>query len=723
MNPVDPAGRFTGTRWEAINGRTVFEANPIIAERLTSEGKVFGRYEPTGYEHTYPFCWRCDAPLVYYARESWFVRTTAFKNRMLEVNRAVDWNPPEVGSGRFGEWLENNVDWALSRDRYWGTPLPVWVCDADSEHRVVIGSYAELAAHWGKPLPADFDPHKPYIDEYAFACAVRSCGGTMRRIPEVIDAWFDSGAMPFAQWHFPFENEEEFARHFPADFICEGLDQTRGWFYSLLAIAVGVSGSPPYRHVIVNGLVLDAEGRKMSKRLGNVVDPVEVVGEFGADAVRLYLLASSQAWLEKRFDRAHISEVALGFLNRIRHTYTFFALYAEEWTPNTGVPPTAERPLIDRWLLSRLDSVTAAVREAWSRYDVTTGTRTIVQFCDQELSNWYVRRSRPRFWAPDAESDPAALATLHEALVTVSRLLAPAVPFLSDAIHRRLAGSSVHLAAFPEDRGRSDPELEAAMDMVRRLASMARAARERAGLRVRQPLAAMRVAMPAGARDRVSGELLGLLADEANVREVSVVASDEDLVQLRAKPNFRTLGKIYAKDTPLAAKAMHRLTADQLRSLESGTPQSVPVDGRTFEYRPEDVIVERQVVTEWLVESEGPLVVALDPELTDELRKEGLAREVVNRVQRLRKQADYDYNTRVALSISGVGDALAAVEAFRSLIAGETLARRVEVGTDLPDFDVRETVDIDGQEVILSLRRLESSGQRVASRSSGRNVT
>ncbi len=719
VNPVDATGRFQGTRFAAINGKTVFEANPIIAQRLEEEGKVFGRYEAAGYEHTYPFCWRCDSPLIYYARESWFVRTTGFKDRMIAVNREVDWTPPEVGSGRFGEWLENNVDWALSRDRYWGTPLPAWVCDRDADHVLVIGSYEELARHWGRPLPEDFDPHKPYIDEYTFGCAAAGCEGTMRRVPEVIDAWFDSGAMPFAQWHYPFENHAEFEQHFPADFICEGLDQTRGWFYSLLAIAAGVRSSPAYRHVIVNGLVLDADGRKMSKRLGNVVDPVKVVEEFGADTVRIYLLASSQVWLEKRFDPAQITDVALDFLTRLRNTYGFFALYAEDWTPPAKRPRATDLEPVDRWLYSRLDTLTSTVRDAWSGYDVTTGVRAIIQFCDQELSNWYVRVNRARFWAPDATADAAALTTLHDALVTVCRLLAPAAPFLSDAIHRRLTASSAHLASFPQSGARQDPALEAAMDAVRRLASLARAARERGGLRVRQPLARMHIAVPAGVREGVTEDLLQLLAGEVNVREISVVASDEELVRLRAKPNFRTLGKVYEKDTPLAAKASARLRPDQLRALESGSAQTVQVDGRTFEYRPEDVVVEREVMSDWLVESEGPLVVALDPTLTDELRDEGVAREVVNRIQRLRKEADYDYNTRIELSISGPGDVLAAAGAFRQFIAGETLARRMEVGVDLPHADVCETVDIDGREVVLSLRRCDVSEATSESRVRG----
>ena len=707
VNPVDASGRFVATDWDEINGRTVFEANPIIAQRLDREGKVFGRYQPEGYEHTYPFCWRCDSPLIYYARESWFVRTTDYRDRMLAINHDVSWYPPEVGDGRFGEWLENNVDWALSRDRYWGTPLPVWICDAHDEHRVVVGSYAELAERLGRSLPDDFDPHKPFIDDYTFGCSVRGCAGTMRRVPEVIDAWFDSGAMPYAQWHYPFEHGTDFERHFPADFICEGLDQTRGWFYSLLAIAAGVSDSPAYRHVVVNGLVLDADGRKMSKRVGNVVDPWEAVRQFGADAVRLYLLASSQVWLPKRFDASAVREVASGFLNRLRNTYGFFALYAEDWVP-TDAPPVAGRPLVDRWLLSRLDAVTAEVGRAWTSYDVTAGVRVIMDFCDHELSNWYVRVNRRRFWAPDAKADPAALATLHETLVTVTRLLAPAAPFVSDAVHRRLTGEPAHVARFPEDAARGAPELDAAMDAVRRLASLARATREEAGLKVRQPLGCMRVAVPASVLGPAFESFLEILRAEVNVKTVEVVGSDVELVRLRGKPNFRSLGKTYGRETPQAAKAAETLNGEALRRLEQGESVATTVNERTFEFQPDDIVVERDVVTDWLVQSDGPIVVALDPRISEALRQEGLAREIVNRVQRLRKEAGYDYNTRIVLGIAGSDELAAAAEAFRAVIQDETLARRLDIGSEAASPDVREDVSIDGRQTVLSVRRWSS---------------
>jgi isoleucyl-tRNA synthetase len=697
--PVGPDGTFTGTTWPEIEGRLVTdkETNDLIIQRLKREGRW---HLTQAYTHSYPHCWRCSSPLIYYARDSWFVRTSAVKQRMLEINRGVDWHPPEVGAGRFGEWLENNVDWALSRDRYWGTPLPVWVCDHDAGHVEVVGSFARLAERWGTRLPAGFDPHKPFIDEITFACA---CGGTMRRTPEVIDAWFDSGAMPYAQWHYPFEHEAEFAGHFPADFICEGLDQTRGWFYSLLAIATGAFDGPAYRHVIVNGLVLDAAGQKMSKTRGNVVDPWDMMGAFGADAVRLYLLASSQVWLPKRFDQGAIAELARGFLNQLRNTYKFFADYAEDWSPAES-PTRAERPLVDRWLLSRLDATIEAVHAAWSGYDPTAGVRILMGFVD-ELSNWYVRVNRSRFWAVDAVADTAALATLHEALVAVSRMLAPPAPFLSDWLHRALAGTSVHLARFPVSSGRRDEALEASMEAVRRLASLARAAREERGLRVRQPLARMQVAVPEVARGPALDELLELLRIEVNVKAVDVVASDTDLVRLRAKANYRSLGKRYGKRTPAIAAAAARLGAEELRGLERGEPATLDVDGEPATFLPEDVVVERDVASDWLVASDGPYVAALDPRLDETLRLEGLAREVVNRVQRLRKEAGYVYTDRIGLWISGDGPVLEAVRGHAQFIQGETLARQLELGVRAPAPDLEQQVDIDGHGVLVGVQR------------------
>ena len=702
VRPVAPDGTFSGTSWHEIEGRlvTARETNDLIIARLKREGR-WHLTEP--YEHKYPHCWRCSSPLIYYARDSWFVRTSAVKARMLELNQTVDWHPPEVGTGRFGEWLANNVDWALSRDRYWGTPLPVWVCDQDPAHIEVIGSFQQLADRWGKPLRQDFDPHKPFIDGYTWPCR---CGGTMHRTPEVIDTWFDSGSMPYAQWHYPFEHQAEFERHFPADFICEGVDQTRGWFYSLLAIATTAFDSTAYRHVIVNELVLDAEGQKMSKSRGNVVDPWRMIEEFGADTIRLYLLASSQVWLPKRFDPKTIPDVAGKFVNALKNSYQFFAAYAGEWTPSQS-PDPAKRTLVDRWLLSRLDAVVEKVTEVWSGYDVTTGVRAMMDFLVDDVSQWYVRVNRSRFWAPDSVADQAALATLYEALATLSQLLAPAAPFVSDWLHRALTGTSVHLARFPVSRGLRKHELETAMDAVRRLASLARAAREERNIRVRQPLSRMQVALPANARVRALDELFELLRQEVNVKQIEVVASDTELVRLRAKPNFRTLGKRYGKRTPVVAAAVATLTSGQLHGLERGSPATLELEGEPVTFLPEDVAVEREVASDWLVQSDGPFVVALDPQVDEPLRREGLAREIVNRVQRIRKDAGYAYTDRIELWIDGDAPLLDAVRIHAEFIRGETLARRLEVGARASAPDLEQQVDIDGYAAVVGVQRYQ----------------
>jgi isoleucyl-tRNA synthetase len=700
VRPVAGDGTLVGTTWPEIEGRlvTARETNDLIIQRLKHDGRW---HLTQAYSHTYPHCWRCSSPLIYYARDSWFVRTSAVKARMLALNAEVDWHPPEVGAGRFGEWLENNVDWALSRDRYWGTPLPVWVCDRDPSHVDVVGSYGELAERWGQPLPQDFDPHKPHIDTYVWPCP---CGGLKHRAPEVIDTWFDSGSMPYAQWHYPFEHEREFQAHFPADFICEGVDQTRGWFYSLLAIATTAFDSTAYRNVIVNELVLDAEGQKMSKSRGNVVNPWEMIEEFGADTVRLYLLASSQVWLPKRFDRSTIKDAAGKFFNALKNSYVFFAGYATDWTPDQA-PPRGERPLVDRWLLSRLDATVQAVHSAWGEYDPTAGVRALMEFVVDDVSQWYVRANRARFWAVDSVADPAAVATLHETLLTVSRMLAPAAPFSSDWLHRALAGTSVHLARFPETADRRDPALEAAMDAVRRLASLAHGARQERKLPVRQPLARMQVAVPAAVRGTAFDELLALLRLEVNVKAIETVSSDAELVRLRAKPNFRSLGKRYGKRTPQVAAAAAGLTPDQLRELEAGRETALDLDGERVTYLPEDVVVEREVASDWLVASEGPYVVALDPRLTDELRLEGTAREVVNRIQRLRKEAGYVYTDRIGVWMDGGAPVLEAARVHAEFIRGETLARRLELGERAPAPDLEQQVDIDGHEVVVGVQR------------------
>ncbi len=695
LRPVAGDGTFSGTTWPELEGQlvTADATNDLIIRRLKDLGRHLRTEQHT---HSYPHCWRCQSKLIYYARDSWFVRTSALKERMLELNAGIAWHPPETGSGRFGEWLANNVDWALSRDRYWGTPLPIWVNDRDPSQVEVIGSLETLRAKAGFTPANDLEVHKPWVDEVTWPAAD---GGTMRRVPEVIDTWFDSGAMPYAQWHYPMEGAQQFADHFPADYICEGIDQTRGWFYSLLAIATAISDAAPYRNVIVNDLVLDAQGVKMSKSRGNVVSPWDVVGEYGADAVRLYLLTSSQVWQPKRFDARQLVETAGGFLNALRNTYQFFALYARG---NEPAPPFAERPVSDRWILGRLDATAAAVAAAFDDYDVTTGVRAIHAFVIDDLSKWYVRLNRARFQAPDRDADPAAVATLREVLGATARLLAPAAPFASDWLHRAVAdGESVHLARFPEDGGRLERDLDSAMDAVRTLASLGRAARETVSLKVRQPLGTMRVAIPASAQGPLFDSLLPLLASETNVKRVEVVASDADLVRLRGKANFRALGKKHGSAVQAVAKYVATLDAAALRALEQGT-----VHEGEYRLEPEDVVVEREVLTDWLVASDGPYVVALDPAITPELAEEGLARELVNRIQRLRKDAGYDVSTRIALALEGDQPLLDAAVKWGEFIAGETLAREFRVGAALASPDRVEPVVVENHAGALAVRRL-----------------
>jgi len=505
LQPVNLRGEFPADM-PLVGGMFVKDADAVILEELKRRGVL---WKSTLHEHSYPHCWRCETPLLYYARTSWFIRTTEFKDAMLVRNSRVDWHPAETGSGRFGEWLTNNIDWAVSRDRYWGTPLPIWICDRNDSHAEAVGGYAELSERSGTALADNFDPHKPFIDSYNWEC---KCGGTMKRTPEVIDAWFDSGSMPFAQWHFPFENRDKLERYYPADFIAEGIDQTRGWFYSLLAIATGlgdalpnnllaheahspgVGDTAPYRAVVVNDLVLDAEGQKMSKRLGNIIDPASVIPLYGADAVRLFLTTSSQLWTPRRFDEAGIRDTAGRFLLTFKNVYTgIFAEYANfGWSPSKKDPEPQDRPLLDKWVLSRLATVEREADELLNRYEATNAAKVVMTFFDEDVSKWYVRQSRHRFYDVDDADNRAAFATLHEIIAVTCRLLAPFAPFITDWVHRELTGGSVHLAPYIRGAlgaGAIDVDLERTMTHIRTLATLGRAGREEAGVKVRQPLA------------------------------------------------------------------------------------------------------------------------------------------------------------------------------------------------------------------------------------------
>jgi len=724
IQPVGLRGEFPSSM-PLVGGLFVKDADDLIIEELKRRGVLFrsGRIS-----HQYPHCWRCGTPLIYYARTSWFVRTTAYRDAMMARNARVDWHPPAVGEGRFGEWLSNNIDWTISRDRYWGTPLPVWICEREPSHVECIGSFADLSARSGEHLTAEFDPHKPNVDRYTWCCASPGCGGTMRRAPEVIDTWFDSGSMSFAQWHYPFENRDKIADQFPADFIAEGVDQTRGWFYSLLAVATGLGDAlpnnagpsgganavtnvaSPYRAVVVNDQVLDAEGKKMSKSVGNVVDPMAVMSRHGADAARLFFVASSAVWVERKFDEKILAEQAGRFLRTLKNVYSgIFAQYANfGWNPSDADPPVEARPALDRWMISRLARLERTVDDALAAYDATAASRAIIEFVDDDVANWYVRLSRSRFYDVEGDENRAAFATLHEVLVSVCRLLAPIAPFVSDWIHRELTGESVHLAPFVAPRGAVTTELDAPMEAVRNLARLGRAAREEVGIKVRRPLARM-VCVAPGVAESALVPLVPLLASELNVKRVDFATSADELVTLHPKPNFKALGKRFGKSTPLAAEATNLLTSDRLRAFEHGEPLVISVGGQSHNLTLDDVTIIRRASGDLVVQEDGGFFAAIDPAVTPELELEGYARELVSRVQRMRKEASFAVSDRITLAIGGGSDVHAVVRAHRAWIADETLATDI-VLVDSPssgDANAGMTpVDLDGMTAFVAITRI-----------------
>ncbi len=725
VQPVDGRGEFP-PELPVVGGLFVKHADEKIIAELKSRGVL---WKAGTMEHSYPHCWRCDTPLLYYARTSWFVRTSAYKDAMLARNARVQWHPPEIGDARFNEWLTNNIDWAISRDRYWGSPLPLWICDQDNTHVDAVGSFAELGVKSGAELGEGFDPHKPYIDSYSWPCS--KCDGTMHRTPEVIDTWFDSGSMPFAQWHYPFENADKLGDNYPADFIAEGVDQTRGWFYSLLAIATGLedslpsntlSPSPgtgegvrtaPYKSVVVNDLVLDSEGRKMSKSKGNVVDPWMIMEKYGADAARLFLVSSSQVWVPRRFDEAAIRDTAGRFLLTFKNVYSgIFALYANfGWEPSDADPEVAKRPLIDRWILSRLAAVESEVDAALEAYDATVAARLAMTFFVDDVSNWYVRLNRARFYDVDSADNRAAFATLREVLLVTCRILAPIAPFVTDWVHYELEGTSVHLSPYlrAETTGR-DTGLERAMEHIRTLSTLGRAAREDAGVKVRQPLSRMVCVVPAApsGAEADSGDLrslVSLLAGELNVKEVSFLSSADALVTLEAKANFRALGKKFGKSTPLAARAIEALSSDALIAFENGENLAISVGNDSRELDLDDLTIVRRASGSMIVKEALGYFAAIDPEVTPALRMEGLAREVVSKVQRMRKDSGFAVSDRILLELSGSDELEAAIRAHSEWIANEVLSVGITVGGGADKIHAMQAVDIDGQPASIAIER------------------
>jgi isoleucyl-tRNA synthetase len=738
LQPVTSRGQFAADV-PIVGGLFVKAADQLIIDHLKRSGTL---WRSDRFTHSYPHCWRCGTPLLYYARSSWFVRTTAVRDVMLQRNARIGWHPPETGSGRFGEWLAGNIDWAISRDRYWGTPLPVWVCDADASHVEVIDSFATLARRVGTALPPDFDPHKPNVDRYHWRCSTceRDPGppGTMRRVNEVIDAWFDSGSMPFAQWHYPFENRERVSQQYPADFVAEGVDQTRGWFYSLLAIATALGDAlpnnaddqaAPYRNVIVNDLVLDANGQKMSKSRGNSVDPWKVLDEHGADAVRFFLIESSQVWVPRRFDEQAIRDSAGRLLLTLKNTYDgIFAQYANfGWAPSPGDPAVADRPSLDRWVLSRLACVESEANASLDRYEPTLAARAVRQFFDDDVSKWYVRLSRSRFYEIESPDSRAAFATLHEVLTITARLLAPIMPFVTDWLHRELVGTSVHLAPYLRPKGDAviDEVLEGGMTDIRRLATLAHAAREEARIKTRQPLSRLVCVVPRIAGRRAGlpelQQLAPLLCAELNVKTVEWLSSGDSLVTLTAKANFRTLGKKFGKRTPEAAQAVAGLTNDQLREFERGGTIAIQVGEESRALDREDVIVTHATAGDLVVQEGDGYLAAIDPRVTPDLAAEGLARECISAIQRLRKDARFDVSDRIRAVVAGPLAVTAALGTHRDWVMREVLARDLAVGGPLPPvpgtanstgtpdrldgFDAVRTLDLEGHPVRIAITR------------------
>jgi isoleucyl-tRNA synthetase len=662
----------------------------VLVEDLRQRGLLL-RQEP--YEHAYPHCWRCHTSLMYYALPSWYIRTTETKDALLRENERTDWHPEHTKHGRYGDWLRNNVDWALSRDRYWGTPLPVWRCAGG--HLTCVGSLAELGMLSGRDLSA-LDPHRPYVDEVTITCP--ACAEPARRVPQVIDAWYDSGAMPFGQWGAPYRNQDQFEATYPADFICEAIDQTRGWFYTLMAVGTLVFDRSSYRTVLVLGHILAEDGRKMSKHLGNILEPIPLMDRHGADAVRWFMLCSGSPWAPRRIGHAALEEIVRKVLLTYWNTASFFTLYANAagWVPGAGpVPAVADRPPLDRWALSELHRTVLEVDEALESFDSPRAGRRIAQFVD-DLSNWYVRRSRRRFW----DSDPAALATLHECLEVLTRVLAPFTPFLTEAVHEAIVTAvwpdlpdSVHLrdwpAVDPDPAGNLvDDQLAAQMALVRRLVELGRAARTDAKVRTRQPLGRALVGAPDWAS--MPDELRELVAEELNVAALDTLADAGDLVDVTAKPQFRALGRRFGPRTKEVAAAIGSADASALATaLRAGGPAVVTAGGEPVPLSAEEVLLTEAPRSGWAVSTSGGETVALDLAVTPQLRRAGLAREAVRLIQEARKSSGLSITDRIALWWSASAPELAeALREHGATVAGEVLATSYQEGlpedADLP---------------------------------------
>ncbi len=709
---VDLSGHLMPELGEDLGANKWFkDADKDIARNLRRRGLLLkeGRVH-----HSYPFCWRCDSPLLYYAKNSWYIRTTAVKERLLTANDEINWYPEHIRRGRFGDWLENNVDWALSRERYWGTPLPIWQCGSCGTY-TCVGSVAELRARALTTAQVNWDEmdlHRPWIDAVILRC--ERCGGAMDRLPDVLDCWFDSGAMPYAQWHYPFENQDMFEDQFPADFICEAIDQTRGWFYSLHALGVLMKDTPAYKNVMVLGHLQDASGKKMSKHLGNTIDPWHILNDYGADPLRWYLYRTTALGNPYRFNEHTLSrEVLSGVFNTLWNTYSFFVTYAniDGWVPaeKSGRGPLSA---LDRWILSELHSLVAEVDADLGNYEITDAVRRLEAFVE-ELSNWYVRRSRRRFWKTQADDDKrAAYATLYECLVTLARLLAPFTPFLAEAIYQNLvcsvdanAPQSVHHDDFPRaDLTKVDERLMADTRLLMRLASLGLSARKQASLKVRQPLAEAVVVVPADAERAAMQALSDQLADEWNVKAVRFTPAQSDVADLKLNPLPAKLGPKFGPKFQSVRRALLSRESDYALKLQQGEQVHIQLDGETHEVLPEEVEVRLTPKADWALANDSAYVVALSTRLTPSLKREGVARELVRQYNDLRKTAGFRVEDLMLATWSGDGEFDKVFAEFGDYIKRETLAAQLVRATEVPAGATSATLKLDEGEVLLSVR-------------------
>ncbi len=701
VQPVDGEGKFISavTPWA---GMFVKAADKDIIRHLKESGSLFRREQV---KHSYPHCWRCSSPLIYYARESWYIRTSDFKQQLLENNAKIAWYPSFVGEKRFGEWLENNVDWALSRDRFWGTPLNIWLCDSCGTKRS-IGSIAQLKAEGkladGSEVPQDIELHRPYIDDVQLTC---TCGGAMHRTPEVIDCWFDSGSMPFAQWHYPFENAERFEKElFPADFISEGIDQTRGWFYSMLTISTLLKGVSSYKSCLVNDLILDKNGQKMSKTKGNSVDPIALMHDFGADAIRWYLLEVSPPWVPTRFDAEGVKEILGKFVGTLKNVYSFYATYANiDGFDATAYPYDWERSAeIDRWIISRLHSLIKDVRTWTDSYEFTKAVRAIQDFVIDEVSNWYVRRSRRRFWAFELTEDKvAAYRTLYQILLEVSKLIAPYTPYLAEELYLSLnGGESVHLELYPESLSRYvDTELEKKMQSVIDVVSLGRAARNDCQIKTRQPLGEMFV--PAKLEPALK-DMMELVKEEVNIHQINFVREEDGFVQYELKPDFKVMGPKYGKLMKAIGTALTKVQGSlALEEFQAKGSFALEVEGQTLNLLPEDLVVHILPRDGYVFANQKDIFVALDTRMTDALIKEGFARELINKIQFTRKELGLEIMDNITLSLYADEEIVGAMQAHSDYILSETLCSSYKVVNET-SVDMQQ-VDINGHQAYLGI--------------------